>query len=250
MATRLPVPTLTGEQAGALERLMVNEYHVGWHQMMENGGRALAYLARERLGQEIVDRPIVILAGTSSNGGSGLAAARHLLNWGAWVQIVCASPAGAFAGASAEQLAALQAMGAPLAWAEDGWEIPPCDLLIDAIIGCGLRGDPHGNVRSLIELANSNPAPILSLEVPSGVEPATGRISATSVQAAATLSLALPKWGLRTAAAAAACGDLHVADIGVPAALYEQIGIAVPLLFARNSVVPLHVEKGEIWAEE
>ena len=70
------------------------------------------------------------------------------------------------------------------------------------------------------------------------------------MQAAATLTLALPKSGFRAAAAAAACGDLYLADIGVPAALYEQIGIAVPLLFARDSIVPLHVEKGEIWAEE
>lgn len=103
---------------------MVGEYHVGWLQMMENAGRALAHLARELLEQEIVDRPVVILAGSGTNGGSGMAAARHLLNWGAWVQIVCASPADAFANAPAEQLAALQAMGAPLAWAEDGWEIP------------------------------------------------------------------------------------------------------------------------------
>ena len=250
MAVRRPVPTLTGEQAGALARLMVYEYHVGRLQMMENAGRALAHLARALLEQEIVDRPVVILAGSGANGGSGMAAARHLLNWGAWVQIVCASPPDDFAGAPAEQLAALQAMGAPLAWAEDGWELPPCDLLIDAIIGCGLRGDPHGNARSLIELANSNPAPILSLDVPSGVEAATGRVSATFVQAAATLALALPKSGLCAAAAAAACGDLYAADIGVPAALYEQIGIAVPWLFARDSVVSLHVEKGEIWTEE
>lgn len=250
MAVRLPVPTLTGEQVGELDRLMVQEYHVCRLATMENGGRALAHMARQLLEQEILDRPVVVLAGRGSNGGVGLAAARHLLNWGAWVQVVCSSSSGAFAGAAAAQLAALQAMGAALAWAEDGWEIPPCDLLIDAVIGCGLRGDPRGEARSLIELANSNPAPILSLDVPSGVDAASGRVSAAYVQAAATVSLALPKSGLRAAAAAEASGDLYLADIGVPAALYEQIGIAVPLLFARDSIVPLHVEKGEIWAEE
>ncbi len=79
---------------------------------------------------------------------------------------------------------------------------------------------------------------------------AAGRVSSPSIQAAATLVLALPPWSLRAAAAAAACGELYLADIGVPAALYEQMGIAVPLLFARDSIVPLHVEKGEIWTEE
>lgn len=250
MTVRLPVPTLTGEQVMELDQLMVHAYHVGRPQMMENAGRALADLARRLLEQEIVDRPVVVLAGRGSNGGGGLAAARHLTNWGAWVQVVCSSPPRNFASESAEQFAALQAMGAAIAWAEDGWEIPPCDLLIDALIGPGLRGDPRGEARTLIELANSNPAPILSLDTPSGVDAATGRVATSSVLAAATLSLALPKAGLRTAAAAAACGDLYVADIGVPAALYEQLGITMPLLFARDSIVPLHVEKGEIWAEE
>lgn len=247
---RQPVPTLAGEQVKELDGLLVQAYHISRPQIVENSGRALAHLGRQLLEQEIVDRPIVVLAGRGNNGAGGLAAARHLLNWGAWVQVVCASPAGDFEGGAAEQLAALQAMGTALAWAEDGWEIPPCDLLIDALIGCGLQGEPRGAARSLIELANSNPAPILSLEAPSGVDTATGSVSAPSVQAAATLSLALPKSGLRAAAAKAASGDLYLADIGVPPALYEQMGIAVPLLFARDSIVHLHVEKGEIWAEE
>ena len=250
MAEQLPIPTLTGQQVKELDRLMAQTYHVGPLQMMENIGRELAQLARQMLEEEITDRPIVVLAGRGSNGGGGLAAARHLLNWGAWVQVVCSYPAGDYKGAPAEQLAALQAMGAALAWAEDGWELPPCDLLIDAVIGCGLRGSPRGPARGLIELANSNTAPILSLDTPSGVDTETGSVFAPYVQAAATLALALPKSGLRNADAADACGDLYLADIGVPAALYEQMGIAVPLLFARDSIIRLHVEKGEIWAEE
>jgi hypothetical protein len=55
---------------------------------------------------------------------------------------------------------------------------------------------------------------------------------------------------LREEAAAAACGELYLADIGVPLALYEQMGIDAPLLFARDSIVSLYVEDGEIWAEE
>ena len=88
-------------------------------------------------------------------------------------------------------------MGAALAWAEDGWELPPCDLLIDAVIGCGLRGEPRGPARNLIQLANSNAAPILSLDIPSGVDSGSGSVFTPHVQAAATLTLALPKAGFR-----------------------------------------------------
>jgi NAD(P)H-hydrate epimerase len=246
----LRVPTLTTDQAREMDRLMVQQYHVDLLQMMENAGRSLAHLARWLLEGEIVDRPIVVLAGRGNNGGGGLAAARHLINWGAWVQIVCTHPAADYAGIPARQLTTLQAMGAALAWAEDGWELPPCDLLLDAVIGYGLRGDPRGPARNLIQLANSNTAPILSLDTPSGVDTGSGRIFSPHVQAAATLTLALPKSGFRHAEAAAACGDLYLADLGVPAALYEQMGIDTPMLFARDSLVRLHVEKGEIWAEE
>ncbi len=229
---------------------MVQEYHVDLLQMMESAGRSLAQLARSLLEGEIVDRPIVVLAGRGNNGGGGLAAARHLINWGAWVQVVCSYPVADYAGAPARQLAALQAMGAALAWAEDGWELPPCDLLIDAVIGCGLRGEPRGPARNLIQLANSSAAPILSLDTPSGVDSGSGSVFTPHVQAAATLTLALPKSGFRQIQAAAVCGTLYLADIGVPSALYEQMGLSIPLLFARDSIVRLHVEKGEIWAEE
>jgi NAD(P)H-hydrate epimerase len=247
---RQAVPTLTTEAVKELERLLAAEYYINPAQMLENTGRALAEFSRSLLEGEIVDRPIVVLAGRGHNGGGGLAAARHLLNWGAWVQVVCSYEAEAYAGAPAQQLGALQAMGAALAWAEDGWELPPCDLLIDAVIGYGLRGDPRGPARGLIALANSSPAPILSLDVPSGVDSGTGAVYTPHVEAAATLALGLPKAGLRRETAAEACGELYLADIGVPAAAYSQLGLEVPLLFARDSIVSLHVEEGEIWTED
>ncbi|HRA68065.1 MAG TPA: NAD(P)H-hydrate epimerase [Caldilinea sp.] len=249
MAERIAVPTVSTEQMQEIDRLMVEVYTIDLLQMMENAGRSLAMLARTMLGGEVTDRPIVVLAGRGNNGGGGLVAARHLLNWGAWVQIVCSYPPAAYQGAPARQLQILQAMGAPLAWAEEGWELPPADLLIDAIIGYGLRGDPRGPARNLIQLANSSAAPILSLDAPSGVDSAAGRVFAPHIQAAATLTLALPKTGFRQPAAAAACGALHLADIGAPAALYEQLGIAAPLLFGRADLIALAVEDGELWAE-
>ena len=190
-----------------------------------------------------------MLAGRGNNGGGGLAAARHLLNWGAYVQVVCSHPAEAYQGVPAHQLAILEAMGAPLAWAEEGWELPPADLLIDAIIGYGLRGDPRGAARNLIQLAQSAVAPILSLDTPSGVDTGSGRVYTPFIAASATLTLALPKTGFLAPAALAACGHLYLADIGVPPALYDHLDIAVPNLFARDTLVDLHIADGQFWAE-
>ena len=127
---------------------MVEVYGISLIQMMENAGRNLALLAQQLLENDLVDRPIVVLAGRGNNGGGGLVAARHLLNWGAWVQIVLTHPVEAYVEAPAHQLRILQAMNAPLAWAEQGWELPPADLIIDAMIGYGLQGEPQGLARS------------------------------------------------------------------------------------------------------
>ncbi len=240
----MQLPLLTTAQMREIARLMVAEYRVDILQTMENAGRALALAAKQMLDDDIVDRPIVVLAGRGNNGGGGLAAARHLLNWGAWVQIVCAFPPENYSGPAAQQLGALQAMDAPFAWAEEGWELPGADLILDAIMGCGLNGVPHGKPRDLIALANSSSAPVLSLDGPAGVDLDTGHCSAPHVAAAATLTLALPKRGLTLAGGRSACGDLYLADIGVPAQLYARLGIELPPIFGRDPILKLNVEEG------
>lgn len=242
--TAMSIPVLSTEQMREVDRLMIEVYQIGLLQMMENAGRNLALLAKRLLDDEIVDRPIVMLAGRGNNGGGGLTAARHLLNWGAWVQIVLTHPVDAYQGAPAQQLAILQAMGAPLAWAEEGWELPPADLIIDALIGCGLRTAPQGKVRDLIQLANSNRAPILSLDAPSGLDTTSGQLFTPHIQATATMTLALPKTGLL--AGAVACGDLYLADISVPPALYGELGLDVPPLFAQDTILPLTIRAESI----
>ena len=227
-----------------VDRLMIEAYHIQLIQMMENAGRNLALLARRLLDHDILDRPIVVLAGRGGNGGGGLVAARHLLNWGAWVQVVTTHPADGYQGVPLHQLTILQAMGASMAWAEEGWELPPCDLVIDAVIGYSLRGDPRGAARNLIQLANSSLAPILSLDVPSGVDTTRGDLYTPHIQATATMTLALPKVGLLTPAARPAVGDLYLADISVPPELYERLDLAVPPLFARDVLLPVNVVDG------
>ena len=243
------IPALTTAQMQEVDRLMVEEYHIELLQMMENAGRNLALLAKRMLDDDIADRPVVVLAGRGNNGGGGLVAARHLLNWGAWVQVVTSYAPDGYKGVPRHQLDILQRMGAPLAWAEEGWELPPCDLLIDAVIGYGLRGDPRGKARELILLANSSRAPILSLDTPSGVDTAAGRVFAPHIRAAATMTLALPKVGLLQPDALAACGDLYLADISVPPELYAHLGLDVPPLFARDTIRPIHVEDGSAYVD-
>lgn len=250
------LPALSIHQMQEVDRLMVERFGFQLPQMMENAGRNLALLAKHILSAEdeedaLEDRPIVVLAGRGNNGGGGLAAARHLLNWGAWVQIVLTHPPTDLPpGATRDQLSILQKMDAPLAWAEEGWELPPADLVVDALIGYRLSGDPRGRTADLIQLANSSVAPILSLDAPSGIDPTSGRLAVPHVSATATMTLALPKRGLLQPEALAACGQLFLADIGVPPALFEFLDLEVPPLFAHDTVLPLHIQDGAAFLKE
>jgi len=244
--SKLVIPTLSTAEMREVDRLAVSEYHIQLPQMMENAGRNLALLAKRLLDDEIEDYTVVVLAGRGNNGGGGLVAARHLSNWGAWVQVVLTHPPQNYQGVPAHQLQILQAMEVPLAWAEDGWELPPADLVIDSLIGYGLQNAPRGQTKSLIELANSSLAPILSLDAPSGTDTATGQAFTPHIHATATMTLALPKQGLLQPEAYHASGELYLADISIPPTLYEQLGLDIPPLFARDTILPLDVVNGVV----
>lgn len=221
---------------------MIEEHHISFLQMMEQAGRNLAQLAQRLLQDKPHDRSVVLLAGRGHKGGVGLIAAHHLLQAGAWVQVVLTRPPADHEVATAQTLANLQEMQALLAWAEEGWELPPADLVIDALLGDGLQGEPQGTARNLIQLANSSMAPILSLDAPSGLEAATGSFYTPHIHATVTMQLAWPKTALLQESVRIACGELFLADIGAPHALYVQLGFNGPPLFARDSLLPFGVE--------
>lgn len=115
---------------------------------------------------------------------------------------------------------------------EDGRARP--DLIVDALIGYSLTGDPTGPAAGLIRWANRQPAPVLSLDTPSGLDVTTGVAARPCVQAAATLTLALPKTGLLNAPET---GHLYLADISVPPLVYRRMGIEVGNLFGEASII-------------
>lgn len=101
-------------------------------------------------------------------------------------------------------------------------DAPPdaCDLIIDALVGYSFRGAPRGRVLELIEWANGHRAPVLSLDIPSGVDSTTGQAPGEAIAAMTTMTLALPKYGLCNELA----GDIVLADIGIPREVYVRLG--------------------------
>ena len=238
--TDVGAPYVTADQMREVDRLAVDEFGITLLQMMENAGRALARLARQRfLAGDTRGKRVLVLAGSGGNGGGGLACARNLHNWGADVRVLATSPPERMGDVPALQRCILETVGVPIDIARSRVRLPDADLVVDALIGYSLGGAPSGTTATLVRAANQHRAPTLALDVPTGVDSTTGEVAGDAVRAEATLTLALPKEGLRAAAAAAYVGELYLADISIPAELYAQpsLGIEVGAPFASDDIV-------------
>ncbi len=234
----MKLPTVTTDQMRLVDRWMIETYRIELLQMMEHAGRHLATLARLRFLQDSPEeKRVLVLAGGGGNGGGGLAAARWLHNWGAHVRVWATRADLDPDRAPGRQMAILRRMGIPIESADAATRLPAADLILDAVIGYGLRKAPIGAAARLIHLANEHDAPILSLDVPSGLDATSGEAFQPHIRAAATLTLALPKTGLLVEGNEEIVGELYVADIGVPPALYERLGLTIGPVFAQSDIL-------------
>jgi NAD(P)H-hydrate epimerase len=236
------LPYVTTEQMIEVDRAMMQDLRIELIQMMENAGRNLAHLARIRfLDGNPQGKKVVVLAGTGGNGGGALVCTRRLHNWGAQVQVVVTRPIEDFTPIPAHQLDILQRMKVPIAEAETISQVGSPALIVDGLIGYRLKGAPRGVVSDLIRWANAQPAPILALDVPSGIDTTSGTVFDSAIQATATMTLALPKAGLRAPGVEAYVGELYLADISVPPSLYTEPDLALQVgnLFAEDEILRL-----------
>ena len=236
------IPYLTTEQMVEVDRAMMHDYKIELIQMMENAGRNLAHLARERFfNGDPRDKTVVILAGTGGNGGGALVCARRLNNYGAQVKVFTTKTGADFARIPAHQLDILHRMEVSIALADSITLARPPDLIVDGLIGYSLSGAPRGTAGNMIRWANDQDAPILSLDAPSGVDATTGTVFDPAIKATVTMTLALPKEGLRTPAVGDQVGELYLADISVPPGLYAEPALAVEVgyIFAKSDIIRL-----------
>jgi NAD(P)H-hydrate epimerase len=235
------IPYLTTAQMREVDRAMIEDYHIELMQMMENAGRCLAHLARQRfLDTNPQGKQIVVLAGTGGNGGGGLVCARRLHNYGANVSVCISAEDEEFTPIPKYQLDILRRMNIPIIATDTISSNTKPKLIIDALIGYSLKGAPRGRAKTLIESANSKDAPILALDSPSGIDTTIGTIYEPTIRATATLTLALPKEGLRAAAVMPYLGELYLADISVPPELYKQsFALEVAAIFAESDIIRL-----------
>ncbi len=184
--------------------------------MMEAAGGAVAVAIGERWPM----RPVTVLCGPGNNGGDGFVAARHLqaAGWPVKVALACVR----------EKLAGDAARAAGL-WKDDLSPFTPdsldgADLIVDAIFGAGLSRPLDGQAAILVEAVKSRRVPICAIDVPSGLDGASGRVLGAAAPAELTVTFFRKKPGHLLYPGRALCGQVVVADIGTPASVLAGIG--------------------------
>ena len=212
--------------AAEMERLDELAVRQGFtiRQMMELAGwQMMSLFGRLKIGRE---KSVTIVCGKGNKAGDGLCAARHLVNHGFKVQVVLVST-----GLKPEpkyQLRLLKGTETKiLLFDEDEAEVNRVlrrsDILIDALVGYHLRGAPRDKIGQAVQLMNKTKKRIITYDLPTGLDASTGEAFDPCIGAWATLTLALPKKGFRSPDGKENSGKIFLADIGIPAFVYDRI---------------------------
>lgn len=232
------LPLYTAAQMRQTDANAIKGFGIPGVVLMERAGIAVAEYLLDHYCQH---HCFVLLAGKGNNGGDGFVVARHLLESGADVRVLCVAPAREYTGDALVNLKILKKMGLKIDHAPSEAVLRrvlggDC-IVIDAVFGTGFSGEPRGRSASFIRIAaaaaDRNLLPVVAVDIASGVDASTGEAAETSLPADATVTFHAPKVGHFAAPGGYLCGDLILADIGIP----EDAGVAADHFLTDAEVV-------------
>ncbi|WDI31749.1 NAD(P)H-hydrate dehydratase [Hyphococcus flavus] len=236
-----PLAVLSAKEMRAAEQAAING-GVASAALMETAGKQVAEVAK----QEWSKRPVAVICGPGNNGGDGFVAARLLAEaeWPVKVVRVC----------DRETLKGDAKLMADLYEGEvsefDANALAGVGLIIDAIFGTGLTRPIEGDVKTALEAINAHPAPVLSVDIPSGVSTDEGAVLGFAIQAARTVTFHAKQPAHLLFPGRALCGVVDVVDIGITGEFDAKIFENHPSLwgarFPRPSWMGHKYERGHV----
>ena len=225
----------------ALDRRTIEEYGIPGTTLMENAGTALTR-AVLRLSAGFDSPEFVILAGKGNNGGDAFVTARQLHQSGRPVHLFMTARPDELTGDAAEMFEAMpQALknGARFEFSAD--DIPEQAVIIDGLLGTGIRGEVREPSASWIRLVNASNAPVIAIDIPSGLNADDGT-AALHITADLTVTMAGVKTGMLVEQGPAASGRIEIARIGIPDDYLEEAGDGFPVFSLSDARKMLHRE--------
>jgi hydroxyethylthiazole kinase-like uncharacterized protein yjeF len=206
-------PLLDAPQMRAVDSWAIEQRGIPALDLMERAGEGVVH-AMERLEH---DGPVAVVCGKGNNGGDGLVAARLLRGAGREVAVICVAPLDELspdARANLERLPGERPVDIHEPAASRA--IEQADTIVDALLGTGFSGAPHGSAADAIDAVNAASARVVSVDIPSGVDASTGVVAARAVQARLTVTFHAGKPGLWIHPGKQHAGDILTIEIGIP----------------------------------
>jgi NAD(P)H-hydrate epimerase len=226
---------VTTAQMQTLDRRAITEAHVPGLTLMENAGVSVVAAMAQVFGP-LRGKTVTVCCGKGNNGGDGFVVARLLKRQGARVHVLLMTKAEGLAGdAKTMYRRFVRASGTA------GVQASPSDdrirtllgksqLIVDALLGTGLSAPVTGPYRTAIEAINDSGIPVISVDLPSGIQADTGAVLGAAVRATFTVTFAQPKLGLYTGAGINHAGIIRIADIGIPASFADAVDSRISLI--------------------
>jgi NAD(P)H-hydrate epimerase len=218
---------VTAHTMQELDRRAIEEYGIPGRDLMEQAGRGCAEHILAAYGTRQSKR-VVILAGRGNNGGDGYVIARYLLEKGWHVLVIILAEQDAIHGDALTNLVLLPDQilsfcpGEGELTEKHADDLQSADVLVDALLGTGLRNDLQGIYLEAVELINRAPGKVVAVDISTGIHGTTGRILGQAVHANMTVTFGMAKLGHVLYPAAAHVGRLVIVDIGIPPQLMEE----------------------------
>jgi NAD(P)H-hydrate epimerase len=219
---------LTGEQMRRVDRRVIEELGTAGVLLMESAGRGIADALEEDY-PDLDRRGLLVLAGKGNNGGDGLVVARHLARRGVACRVILLANGDDLSGDAATNLAAARASGIRVDECPSGDEwrghrrlLDRYGLVLDAMLGTGIKGGARGLAATVIQELNASTTPVAAVDLPSGLDGDSTEVAGVAVRAERTYTLCRPKLPILLGPGAALAGHWTVVPIGVPDAAVEQ----------------------------
>lgn len=197
-----------------LDRRAIEDEGIPSLTLMENAGRRVSETVVDML-DPLSEKRIAVFCGTGNNGGDGFVAARYLARQGIGVQVYIVGNRSRIKGDPAINLNILEEMGIG-AKEIDSPVDTDADVIIDAIFGIGLKGEVKEPIKSIIADLNRYRAPIISVDVPSGLDADTGKVLGEAIKAKETVTMQFAKKGFYINNGPEYTGKVRIVDIGIP----------------------------------
>jgi ADP-dependent NAD(P)H-hydrate dehydratase / NAD(P)H-hydrate epimerase len=210
------IEVLTNAEMAEADRLTISGGTAGLT-LMENAGQAIAQAVAAR---QSPGSSVAVLAGPGNNGGDGFVAARLLVELGYSVKILLV---GALDQLKGDAATAAKAWGRGVAMAKPE-ELVGADIIVDALFGAGLDRPVAGLAQAMIEAVNAQAAPVIAVDLPSGINGSSGAVMGAAIKAAQTITFFRKKLGHLLMPGRAHCGVVSVVPIGIADGVLARIG--------------------------